>query len=94
MGFPSSKPNLLFIALIMVIGFACNQESKVFIQARPLLVKQETEKETIHRNTLFATLGLVCKCCDDATKGDGECVSTWKGTCSDIKCSPWKSHSL
>ena len=93
MGFSSSKQESLLILFLVVIVFACNQESKVLVQARAFLVQPETKTENMHANTLFSSLGLVCKCCDDAAKGGGECVATWKGTCSDLQCSPWKSQT-
>ena len=37
--------------------------------------------------SVFATLGLVCKCCDG-----GECKSTWNNSCSKVQCLPWKQH--
>ncbi|KAA3463813.1 Proteasome inhibitor-related [Gossypium australe] len=40
---------------------------------------------------IFATLGVVCKCCDGS---GGECSSTWTQPCSQphLKCLPWKLH--
>ncbi|KAL8167917.1 hypothetical protein V2J09_009416 [Rumex salicifolius] len=33
---------------------------------------------------VFGTLGVECKCCD------GECTSSWEGSCSKLHCLPWK----
>ncbi|KAH1090160.1 hypothetical protein J1N35_017417 [Gossypium stocksii] len=38
---------------------------------------------------IFATLGVVCKCCDGS---GGECSTTWTQPCSKLKCLPWKLH--
>ncbi|KAK8561721.1 hypothetical protein V6N13_149119 [Hibiscus sabdariffa] len=37
----------------------------------------------------FATLGVVCKCCDGA---GGECSTTWTEPCPQLQCLPWKLH--
>jgi hypothetical protein len=39
---------------------------------------------------IFATLGLVCKCCDNGI--EGACKETWTDSCSNIQCLPWKTH--
>jgi len=39
----------------------------------------------------LAELGVVCKCCDG---GGGDCRSTWTESCSNLQCSPWKSHLI
>ncbi|CAJ1801560.1 unnamed protein product [Sphenostylis stenocarpa] len=38
---------------------------------------------------IFATLGVVCKCCDGV---GGACTSTWTESCNNLQCYPWKSH--
>ncbi|CAN1275537.1 hypothetical protein LINPERPRIM_LOCUS15737 [Linum perenne] len=38
----------------------------------------------------FATLGVVCKCCDNRPSGNGECSSSWEGSCRDVQCLPWR----
>jgi len=39
----------------------------------------------------LAALGLVCKCCDGE---GGGCTTTWTEPCSNLQCSPWKSHLI
>lgn len=43
-------------------------------------------------SNVFATLGVVCKCCDGAAaSGSGEnCATSWAGACSNLQCLPWK----
>ncbi|KAJ4833508.1 hypothetical protein Tsubulata_008012 [Turnera subulata] len=36
---------------------------------------------------VFATLGVVCKCCDGT---EGECTTTWTGSCHKPQCLPWR----
>ncbi|KAH6806256.1 proteasome inhibitor-like protein [Perilla frutescens var. frutescens] len=38
----------------------------------------------------FATLGLVCKCCDGVGADSESCRASWKGSCSKLHCLPWK----
>lgn len=38
---------------------------------------------------IFATLGVVCKCCDGI---EGACVEKWTDSCSKLQCLPWKAH--
>ncbi|KAL2957488.1 hypothetical protein AAZX31_18G153400 [Glycine max] len=38
---------------------------------------------------IFATLGVVCKCCDGV---GGACTSKWTESCNNLQCFPWKSH--
>ncbi|CAI0427365.1 unnamed protein product [Linum tenue] len=40
---------------------------------------------------IFATLGVICKCCDNREGENGECASSWEGSCSDVQCLPWRS---
>ncbi|KAI8028704.1 hypothetical protein LOK49_LG01G00801 [Camellia lanceoleosa] len=35
-------------------------------------------------------LGVVCDCCD-GEEGD-QCRSSWEGSCSKLRCLPWKYH--
>ncbi|CAI0471190.1 unnamed protein product [Linum tenue] len=50
-----------------------------------------------HLSKIFATLGVICKCCDNRQGENGECSISWKGSCSDVQCLPWrtgKQHPL
>ncbi|KAA8518962.1 hypothetical protein F0562_016264 [Nyssa sinensis] len=78
MGF--SRPSLILI-LLLVIGFTEFQKPGV-VEARPLAFQPQQRYPNI-----FATLGVVCKCCDG-----GECKSTWVESCSQLQCLPWKLH--
>ncbi|KAK0585038.1 hypothetical protein LWI29_022576 [Acer saccharum] len=70
----------LFLALLIMIVFVSPKPG--FAEARPLSIIPEQRYTKI-----FATLGIVCKCCD--SRGS-ECKSTWTGSCSQLQCLPWK----
>ncbi|GMN47756.1 hypothetical protein TIFTF001_016931 [Ficus carica] len=78
MGLP--KPNTLLVFVLLVVVLA--SEKSAAVQARPLSFAQQRYAN------VFATLGLVCKCCDG-----GECTSTWNKSCSKVQCLPWKQHN-
>nr|GMD43417.1 Fibropellin-1 like [Ipomoea batatas] len=84
----ASRPYLLLILLILHLS---SQKHSRFAEARPLisLVNQESKYAK-----LFATLGMVCKCCDGAEVSDGGesegCKASWSGSCSKLQCLPWK----
>ncbi|WRX12809.1 hypothetical protein QQP08_005296 [Theobroma cacao] len=65
---------LLFMILVLSRNFI-NVESRVLKRVRG------------YAN--FATLGVVCKCCDGE---GGECKSSWNAShsCPKIQCLPWK----
>ncbi|CAI0471189.1 unnamed protein product [Linum tenue] len=51
----------------------------------------------LRSSKIFATLGVICKCCDNRQGENGECSISWKGSCSDVQCLPWrtgKQHPL
>ncbi|KAL2320087.1 hypothetical protein Fmac_029056 [Flemingia macrophylla] len=62
------------------------------VAEKPHLVEGRTLSLTSHPgySRIFATLGVVCKCCDGI---EGACTSTWTESCSNLKCSPWKYHT-
>ncbi|KDP24534.1 hypothetical protein JCGZ_25098 [Jatropha curcas] len=75
-----SKSSLLFFLLLLTISLSRNPR---FTEARTLSFLSEQSHSKI-----FATLGIVCKCCDGSK---GECSSTWKtGSCNKLQCLPWK----
>ncbi|XVF55173.1 hypothetical protein PTKIN_Ptkin06aG0015500 [Pterospermum kingtungense] len=53
--------------------------------ARPLSILPDQP----NYSKIFATLGVVCECCDGA---GGQCSRTWTQPCSQLKCLPWKLH--
>ncbi|EEF22889.1 conserved hypothetical protein [Ricinus communis] len=78
----SSKSSSLLLLLLLVLTVSLSQKS-IITEARTLSFLPEQSKSKI-----FATLGIVCKCCDGNLQG--ECTSTWKGTCRKLQCLPWK----
>ncbi|KAJ9180644.1 hypothetical protein P3X46_008860 [Hevea brasiliensis] len=77
----SSKSSPLLLLLLLTISLV--QKPRI-TEARTLSFQA---KQSEH-SKIFATLGVVCKCCD----GDqGECTATWKkGSCHKLQCLPWK----
>ncbi|KAJ7961347.1 Fibropellin-1 like [Quillaja saponaria] len=74
-----SKPSMLLILLIIIAS--TSQNSRI-TEARPLSLMSHQGQSKI-----FSTLGVVCKCCDGV---EGDCTSTWTGSCSKLQCLPWK----
>ncbi|KAJ6690218.1 hypothetical protein OIU85_006495 [Salix viminalis] len=78
-----NAPNqLLASVLLLLVVFDISQYPRA-MEARPLALQRGNSK------MFFASLGLECKCCDDAR---GECRSSWDSSCPKLKCHPWKSH--
>ncbi|ESW12453.1 hypothetical protein PHAVU_008G114100 [Phaseolus vulgaris] len=70
-----NKPHVLMLLIIMLV-------STTLIEGRTLsLISGQGYSK------IFATLGVVCKCCDG-----GACTSTWTESCNNLQCYPWKSH--
>nr|XP_004492372.1 uncharacterized protein LOC101514220 [Cicer arietinum] len=76
-----NKPHVLILLIIMVI----------LVSDKPSLTEGRTLSLISNQgySNILATLGVVCKCCDGI---GGTCTSTWKKSCNNLKCSPWKSH--
>ncbi|XP_057440471.1 uncharacterized protein LOC130732442 [Lotus japonicus] len=75
------KPQVLMLVIIMVVLVT---EKPSVIEARTLsLVSNQGYSK------IFATLGVVCKCCDGV---GGSCTSSWTESCNNLQCLPWKSH--
>ncbi|KAH1256942.1 hypothetical protein HKD37_03G006999 [Glycine soja] len=69
-------------------------KSQIEVAEKPSVVEARTLSLTSSHqgySKIFATLGIVCKCCDGVE--GGACTSTWTESCSNLQCSPWKSHS-
>ncbi|PON90776.1 hypothetical protein TorRG33x02_134140 [Trema orientale] len=79
MGLP--KPSMLLFLLLLVVSAS---EKSAAVQARLLSSAAQQRYANV-----FATLGLVCKCCDGPA---GECTSSWTKSCSKVQCLPWKQH--
>ncbi|KAM6550820.1 hypothetical protein CsatB_000628 [Cannabis sativa] len=75
-----SKPSFLFVLVLFAV---LASEKSVAVQARFLSSAQQ------RYTNVFATLGLVCKCCDGPK---GECTSSWTNSCPKIQCLPWKQN--
>ncbi|KAJ1439442.1 hypothetical protein SESBI_02378 [Sesbania bispinosa] len=76
-----NKVPVLMLLMVLVTSIA-EKPSNVEGRALSLISHQGYSK-------IFATLGVVCKCCDGI---EGSCRSTWTDSCSNLQCSPWKSH--
>ncbi|KAL3717097.1 hypothetical protein ACJRO7_008644 [Eucalyptus globulus] len=76
------KPPTLLIVFLVVLCLGSEMKS-VSTEARSL-----ANIPSHHRYSgIFGTLGIVCKCCDRA---GGECTDMHTGSCSNLRCFPWK----
>ncbi|XP_061376379.1 uncharacterized protein LOC133318405 [Gastrolobium bilobum] len=75
------KLHVLVLLIVLVVSIS-EKPSVVEGRALSLISHQGYSK-------IFATLGVVCKCCDGI---EGACTSTWTESCSNLQCFPWKSH--
>ncbi|XP_027908158.1 uncharacterized protein LOC114167302 [Vigna unguiculata] len=79
-----NKPHVLVLLVILIASSVAEKTSVVEGRTLSLTPLQGYSKN-------LASLGLVCKCCD----GDGgACRSLWTESCSNLQCSPWKSHLI
>ncbi|OAY41398.1 hypothetical protein MANES_09G098400v8 [Manihot esculenta] len=77
----SSKSSVLFLLLVLAVSSA--QKPRIIAEARTISFLAEQ-----NHSKIFATLGVVCKCCDGE---QGECRRIWKkGSCHNLQCLPWK----
>ncbi|CAJ2670572.1 uncharacterized protein LOC123889817 [Trifolium pratense] len=76
------KPHVLMLLIIIMVISISHKSSLIEARTLSLISNQGYSK-------IFATLGVVCKCCDEI---GGACTSTWTQSCNNLKCSPWKSH--
>lgn len=81
----SFKVHFLLLSLLL-INFS---ESRF---ARPISLQQHNTIKLSSYLKMFETLGMVCKCCDGDNIGQDLCSATWDGSCSNLKCVPWKSQ--
>ncbi|PIN02254.1 hypothetical protein CDL12_25229 [Handroanthus impetiginosus] len=74
-----------FLTLLLLMVCLAIQETRR-AAARPLpFSSQQRYGKT------FASLGVVCKCCDGVEGGGEEsCTASWDGSCSKLHCLPWK----
>ncbi|CAK8574950.1 unnamed protein product [Lathyrus sativus] len=80
MVFNKAPTFLLLIVLISSIG-----EKPSIVEGRVLsLISHQGYSK------IFATLGVICKCCDDGV--EGACKETWTDSCSNVRCLPWKTY--
>ncbi|MED6205534.1 hypothetical protein PIB30_018522 [Stylosanthes scabra] len=78
----NKKHHVLMLMIIIIVVSISEKPS--LVEGRPLsLISSQGYSK------IFATLGVVCKCCD----GGGGCRSRWKESCNNLKCLPWKSVS-
>ncbi|CAJ1949367.1 unnamed protein product [Sphenostylis stenocarpa] len=78
----NNKPHVLVLLVVLIASSVAEKTSVV--EGRTLSL---TSHQGYSKN--LATLGLVCKCCDGV---GGACATTWTHSCSNLQCSPWKSH--
>ncbi|ESW05978.1 hypothetical protein PHAVU_010G009200 [Phaseolus vulgaris] len=79
-----NKPHVLVLLVVLIASSVAEKTSVV--EGRTLSLKP---LQGFSKN--LAELGVVCKCCDG---GGGDCRSTWTESCSNLQCSPWKSHLI
>ncbi|KAI3677476.1 hypothetical protein L6452_36739 [Arctium lappa] len=84
-----NKPaaSLFFMLFVLVSGFSFKprHQMTIFAQGRSLsIIPQQSTYAKV-----FDTLGIVCKCCDHPGE---DCTSRWNGSCSNLRCIPWKFH--
>ncbi|KAK7390471.1 hypothetical protein VNO78_25777 [Psophocarpus tetragonolobus] len=78
--------NKAHVLVVLVIFIASSVAEKSFVvEGRTLSLTSSHQGYS----KIFATLGVVCKCCDGV---GGACTSTWTESCSNLQCSPWNSH--
>ncbi|KAG9453059.1 hypothetical protein H6P81_005963 [Aristolochia fimbriata] len=77
--------NKCIFSLLMLLFILFAAHSPMVVQARPLPSSQQQRYLKV-----LSTLGIMCRCCDGS---EGECTSTWEGSCSNLDCSPWRSSS-
>ncbi|KAK4771327.1 hypothetical protein SAY87_031859 [Trapa incisa] len=81
----SSSRTSLFMPWLLLLLVATASEDRVVAQAsRPISSLPRWPSQQRY-SKILATLGIVCKCCDE-----GQCASTWEGPCSQLQCLPWK----
>ncbi|CAN0878691.1 hypothetical protein LINGRAHAP2_LOCUS12601 [Linum grandiflorum] len=71
--------NSLLLLLLIITQSATNISKSAEARTLPF------SSLHLRSSKIFATLGVECKCCDS-----GECSTSWKGSCSDLKCLPWR----
>ncbi|OMO97311.1 hypothetical protein COLO4_14695 [Corchorus olitorius] len=74
------------LLVLLVISVSAASHMPLASEARPLSILPDSQSYS----KFFATLGVVCKCCDGID--GGECSSSWTQPCSQLKCLPWKLH--
>ncbi|KAK6231338.1 hypothetical protein QUC31_011372 [Theobroma cacao] len=74
-----------FLLLLLLVISVSASQVPLASEARPLSILPDQQSYS----KIFATLGVVCKCCDGP---GGECSTTWTQPCSQLKCLPWKLH--
>lgn len=75
---------MLVVLIVLIISIG---EKPLVIEGRVLSL---ISHQVAGYSKMFATLGVVCKCCDDGI--EGACKETWTDSCSNIQCLPWKTH--
>nr|KYP55986.1 hypothetical protein KK1_002213 [Cajanus cajan] len=80
--------NKLHVLMLLVILIASSVAEKPrVVEGRTLSLTSQSHQGY---SKIFATLGVVCKCCDGV---EGACTSTWTEPCPNLQCSPWKYHT-
>ncbi|TYJ19036.1 hypothetical protein E1A91_A09G163400v1 [Gossypium mustelinum] len=74
-----------FVLLFLLVISVSSSQIPMVSAARPFSILPDQQRYS----KIFATLGVVCKCCDGS---GGECSTTWTQPCSKLKCLPWKLH--
>ncbi|CAN0926467.1 hypothetical protein LINGRAHAP2_LOCUS35359 [Linum grandiflorum] len=74
------------LLLLLLLTLSTTRNNSRAAEARPLPFS------SLHLGSskIFATLGVVCKCCDNRETEKSECSSSWEGSCRDVQCLPWR----
>ncbi|KAL2336532.1 hypothetical protein Fmac_010978 [Flemingia macrophylla] len=80
-----TKPHHVLMLMILVVLSVAEKPSLIEGRTLSLMSGQGYAK-------IFATLGVVCKCCDGVGGSCRPLISTWTESCNNLQCFPWKSH--
>ncbi|CAL5210934.1 unnamed protein product [Lathyrus oleraceus] len=79
--------NKVHVFLLLIVLISSIRENPSIVEGRVLSL---ISHQVIGYSKIFATLGVICKCCDDGI--EGACKETWTDSCSNVQCLPWKTY--
>ncbi|WCJ28375.1 hypothetical protein M5689_010076 [Euphorbia peplus] len=86
-----SNSKSYFLVLLIIVSISSSLESRI-TEARTLSFLPAAHQLGKNSN-IFATLGVVCKCCD-GEEDKVKCKDKWEGSCLKLQCLPWKNIDL